>query len=175
MDENISEILISAEDIKKRVKQLGETLSEDYKDKNPLLVCTLKGSVIFFADLVRELNIKCEFDFISVSSYNNNTVSSGKVRILKDIDTDVKNRHVIIIEDIIDSGITLFNLRNLLNGRNPASLKICTLLDKPSRRVADIKSDYVGFEIPDKFVIGYGMDVAEGYRNLPYIGVFKTE
>lgn len=175
MEKNISEVLFSAEDIKERVKQLGEAITNDYKDKNPLLVCPLKGSAIFFADLVRELNIMCEFDFMCVSSYNNDTVSSGEVKIKKDLDSNINGRHVLIIEDIIDSGITLFNLKNLLNGRNPASLKICTLLDKPSRRIADIKSDYIGFEIPDKFVIGYGMDVAEGYRNLPYIGVFKTE
>lgn len=174
MEENISEVLFSAEDIKNRVKQLGEILTNDYMDKNPLLICPLKGSAIFFADLVREIKISCEFDFMSVSSYNNDIVSSGKVKIKKDLESNINGRHIIIIEDIIDSGITLFNLKNLFAARNPASLKICTLLDKPSRRIADIESDYVGFEIPDKFVIGYGMDVAEKYRNLPYIGIFKT-
>lgn len=174
MNENTSEILISADKIKKRVKELGDLLAKEYADKNPLFICPLKGSVIFFADLIREINIQCEIDFMSVSSYNSNTVSSGEIKINKDIGSDINGRHVLIVEDIIDTGLTLYNLKNLLGLRYPASLKICTLLDKPSRRIADITSDYVGFEIPDKFVVGYGMDLAERYRNLPYIGVYNA-
>lgn len=175
MSENISEILITAENIKIKVSELGAAISRDYNNKNPLLICPLKGSVMFFADLVREINITCEIDFMSVSSYNSNTVSSGKVNIKKDIDVDVNNRHVLIIEDIIDTGLTLYNLNNILGQRNPASLKICTLLDKPSRRKVQIEADYKGFIIPDKFVVGYGMDLAERYRNLPYIGVYTAK
>lgn len=172
MDNNISEILFSEQQIQSHVKQMGIILTEEYKDKNPLLICPLKGSVLFFADLIREIKIPCEIDFMAVSSYNNNTETSGEVKILKDLSCDIKNRHVLIIEDIIDTGITLFHLIKLLGSRNPASLKICTLLDKPARRLADIKSDYNCFEIPDKFVVGYGMDLAERYRNLPYIGIY---
>ncbi len=172
MDKNISEILFSEEQIKTRVKQMGKVLTEEYKDKNPLLVCPLKGSVIFFADLIREIKIPCEIDFMSVSSYNSNMESSGDVKILKDLSCDINGRHVIIVEDIIDTGITLSKLMKLLGSRNPVSLKICTFLDKPSRRIADVKSDYNCFEIPDKFVVGYGMDFAEKYRNLPYIGIY---
>jgi len=175
MEGNISKILFSEKDIKNRIKQLGQIISEEYADKNPLLICPLKGSVIFFSDLSREIKIPCEFDFMNVSSYNSGTVSSGEVKISKDIDTDINGRHVIIVEDIIDSGNTLYKLKNILLERNPLSLRICTLLDKPSRRTADIKSDYIGFEIPDEFVIGYGMDVAEQYRNLPYIGIYSPD
>ncbi len=175
MSESISEVIITAENIKSKVSELGKIISRDYNNKNPLLICPLKGSVMFFADLVREINIPCEIDFMSVSSYNSNTVSSGEIKIKKDIDADVNNRHVLIIEDIIDTGLTLYNLKNILGQRNPASLKICTLLDKPSRRKVRIEGDYKGFVIPDKFVVGYGMDLAERYRNLPYIGVYKAE
>lgn len=173
IEKNISEILISADDIKKRVKELGILLKSEYNSKDPLFICPLKGSIIFFSDLIREINIKCEIDFMSVSSYNSSTVSSGSINIKKDIDTDINNRHVLIIEDIMDTGLTLKKLTKILGQRNPASLKICTLLDKPSRRIADITSDYRGFEIPDKFVVGYGMDFSERYRNLPYIGVLN--
>lgn len=172
MENHVSEILFSEQQIKSRVKQMGKILTEEYKEKNPLLICPLKGSVLFFADLIREIKIPCEIDFMSVSSYNNNTETSGHVKILKDLSCDIKNRHVLIIEDIIDTGITLSHLIKLLGSRNPASLKICTLLDKPSRRIADIKSNYNCFEIDDKFVVGYGMDLAERYRNLPYIGIY---
>lgn len=175
MEGNISKILFSEKDIKNRIKQLGQIISDEYENKNPLLICPLKGSVIFFSDLSREIKIPCEFDFMNVSSYNSGTVSSGEVKISKDIDTDINGRHVIIVEDIIDSGNTLYKLKNILLERNPLSLRICTLLDKPSRRTADIKSDYIGFEIPDEFVIGYGMDVAEQYRNLPYIGIYSPD
>ena len=175
MAQNINEVLFSAEDIKERVKQLGAELAEEYKDKNPLLICPLKGYVMFFADIIREMDIPCEIDFMVVSSYNSNTVSSGEIKILKDLSSSVNGRHVVIIEDIIDTGLTLFNLKRVLGHRNPASLKICTLLDKPSRRIADITGDYCGFVIPDKFVVGYGMDVNEQYRNLPYIGIYNPD
>ena len=168
-------MFISEEQLKTRVKELGAKITEDYKDKNPLLICPLKGSVLFFSDLIREIKTACEIDFMSVSSYNNDTVSSGEVKIKKDLDISINGRHVLIVEDIIDSGITLHYLKNLLSDRNPASIKICTCLDKPSRRITDVKGDYTGFEIPDKFVIGYGMDIAEQYRNLPYIGIYTPD
>ena len=130
---------------------------------------------MFFSDIVREIKIPCEIDFMTVSSYNSNTVSSGEIKILKDLTENINGRHVLIIEDIIDTGLTLYNLKKMLSGRNPESLKICTLLDKPSRRIADIKGDYCGFVIPDKFVVGYGMDLNEKYRNLPFIGIYESE
>lgn len=172
MVNNISEVLFSEKQIKSAVIKLGKILTEDYKNKNPLLICPLKGSLLFFSDLIREIKTPCEIDFMSVSSYNSNTISSGEVKIKKDLDTNINGRHVLIVEDIIDTGITLNHLVKILGSRNPATLKICTLLDKPSRRIANIKSDYNCFEIPDKFVVGYGMDLAERYRNLPYIGIY---
>lgn len=174
-EHEIKKVLFSAEEIKTRVAELGKILTEDYKNKNPLLICPLKGSVMFFSDIVREINIPCEIDFMAVSSYNSNTVSSGEIKILKDLTENINGRHVLIIEDIIDTGLTLCNLKKMLSGRNPESLKICTLLDKPSRRVADITGDYCGFVIPDKFVVGYGMDLNEKYRNLPFIGIYESE
>ena len=174
-EHEIKKVLFSAEEIKTRVAELGKILTEDYKNKNPLLICPLKGSIMFFSDIVREIKIPCEIDFITVSSYNSNTVSSGEIKILKDLTENINGRHVLIIEDIIDTGLTLYNLKKMLSSRNPESLKICTLLDKPSRRIADIKGDYCGFVIPDKFVVGYGMDLNEKYRNLPFIGIYESE
>ncbi len=174
-EHEIKKVLFSAEEIKTRVAELGKILTEDYKNKNPLLICPLKGSIMFFSDIVREIKIPCEIDFMTVSSYNSNTVSSGEIKILKDLTENINGRHVLIIEDIIDTGLTLYNLKKMLSGRNPESLKICTLLDKPSRRIADIKGDYCGFVIPDKFVVGYGMDLNEKYRNLPFIGIYESE
>lgn len=174
-EHEIKKVLFSAEEIKTRVAELGKILTEDYKNKNPLLICPLKGSIMFFSDIVREIKIPCEIDFMTVSSYNSNTVSSGEIKILKDPTENINGRHVLIIEDIIDTGLTLYNLKKMLSGRNPESLKICTLLDKPSRRIADIKGDYCGFVIPDKFVVGYGMDLNEKYRNLPFIGIYESE
>ena len=174
-EHEIKKVLFSAEEIKTRVAELGKILTEDYKNKNPLLICPLKGSIMFFSDIVREIKIPCEIDFMTVSSYNSNTVSSGEIKILKDLTENINGRHVIIIEDIIDTGLTLYNLKKMLSSRNPESLKICTLLDKPSRRIADIKGDYCGFVIPDKFVVGYGMDLNEKYRNLPFIGIYESE
>ena len=174
-EHEIKKVLFSAEEIKIRVAELGKILTEDYKNKNPLLICPLKGSIMFFSDIVREIKIPCEIDFMTVSSYNSNTVSSGEIKILKDLTENINGRHVLIIEDIIDTGLTLYNLKKMLSSRNPESLKICTLLDKPSRRIADIKGDYCGFVIPDKFVVGYGMDLNEKYRNLPFIGIYESE
>ena len=174
-EHEIKKVLFSAEEIKTRVAELGKILTEDYKNKNPLLICPLKGSIMFFSDIVREIKIPCEIDFMTVSSYNSNTVSSGEIKILKDLTENINGRHVLIIEDIIDTGLTLYNLKKMLSGRNPESLKICTLLDKPSRRIADIKGDYCGFVIPDKLVVGYGMDLNEKYRNLPFIGIYESE
>lgn len=174
-EHEIKKVLFSAEEIKTRVAELGKILTEDYKNKNPLLICPLKGSIMFFSDIVREIKIPCEIDFMTVSSYNSNTVSSGEIKVLKDLTENINGRHVLIIEDIIDTGLTLYNLKKMLSGRNPESLKICTLLDKPSRRIADIKGDYCGFVIPDKFVVGYGMDLNEKYRNLPFIGIYESE
>ncbi|MFD1424499.1 hypoxanthine phosphoribosyltransferase [Laceyella sacchari] len=175
MHQDIKEVLISEEQIKEKVRELGQRLSEEYKDLNPLCVCVLKGAVPFMADLIREMPIKMEMDFMAVSSYGNSTTSSGVVRILKDLDASIEGRHVLIVEDIIDSGLTLSYLVEMLKGRNAASVKIVTLLDKPDRRKVDLSPDYCGFTIPDAFVIGYGLDFAEKYRNLPYIGVLKEE
>lgn len=174
-EHEIKKVLFSAEEIKTRVTEIGKTLTEDYKNKDPLLICPLKGSFMFFSDIAREIKIPCEIDFMAVSSYNSNTVSSGEIKILKDLTENINGRHVLIIEDIIDTGLTLYNLKKMLSSRNPESLKICTLLDKPSRRIADITGDYCGFVIPDKFVVGYGMDLNEKYRNLPFIGIYEPE
>lgn len=174
-EHEIKKVLFSAEEIKTRVTEMGKILTEDYKNKNPLLICPLKGSFMFFSDIAREIKIPCEIDFMTVSSYNSNTVSSGEIKILKDLTENINGRHVLIIEDIIDTGLTLYNLKKMLSSRNPESLKICTLLDKPSRRIAEITGDYCGFVIPDKFVVGYGMDLNEKYRNLPFIGVYELE
>lgn len=174
-EHEITKVLFSSEDIKTRVTEMGKVLTEDYKNKNPLLICPLKGSFMFFSDIAREIKIPCEIDFMAVSSYNSNTVSSGEIKILKDLTQNINGRHVLIIEDIIDTGLTLYNLKKMLSSRNPKSLKICTLLDKPSRRIAEITGDYCGFVIPNKFVVGYGMDLNEKYRNLPFIGIYEPE
>lgn len=175
METDIKEILISEEEIKNKIKELGETLSKDYEGKDPLMVCVLKGAVLFMSDLVRNMNIKLEMDFMAVSSYGSSTESSGVVRILKDLDKTVEGRDIIIVEDIIDSGLTLSYLIDLLNRRNVSSLKVVTLLDKPHRRTVNLVPDYSGFTVPDEFVVGYGLDFSEKYRNLPYIGILKPE
>ncbi len=171
---DVAEILISAEELDARVQALGAEISSVYQDKSPLLLSVLKGSVVFMADLMRTLTIPHAIDFMAVSSYGAATESSGVVRILKDLDTPIEGKDVLIVEDIIDSGHTLSYLRGLLLARNPASLRIVTLLSKPSRREVDVPVDWVGFDIPDKFVIGYGLDYDELYRDLPYIGVLKA-
>ncbi len=173
--EDIQSVMITEEEIAAKVAALGRQISEDYQGKNLLMVSVLKGSVVFVADLMRSITIPVSIDFMSVSSYGHGTKSSGVVKIIKDIDIDLEGRDLLIVEDILDSGKTLHYLRELLEGRNPASVRIATLLDKPSRREADVKPDYFGFVVPDEFIIGYGLDFAENYRNLPYIGVLKPE
>lgn len=175
MYNDLEKILITRKELALRVKELAKTLDEDYKGKNPIVVCILKGSALFFADLVREMKIPVEFDFLSISSYGNKTKSSGEVKMIKDLDNLIENRHVLLIEDIVDSGYTLTYLKKLLSSRGPASIKICTLLDKKSRREVPLEPDYCGFEIDDYFVVGYGLDYAQKYRNLPEIGILKPE
>lgn len=175
MKQDIEKILLSEEDIAVKVQELGKTLAAEYKDKNPLVICVLKGAVVFMADLIRHMDIPCEMDFMAVSSYGSGTESSGMVKILKDLDTSVQNRHVLVVEDIMDSGLTLSRLVELLRHREAASVKVVTLLNKPERRKVDISPDYKGYDVPDEFVVGYGLDYSEHYRNLPYIGVLKPE
>ena len=173
MRDDIDHILIGEEALQQRIAELGEQISMDYAGKAPLLVSVLRGSFIFMADLTRHIQPFCQVDFMAVSSYGAGTVSSGQVNIVKDLTDSIEGKDVIVVEDILDSGNTLSYLFQLLKARNPASLKLCALLDKPSRRTKPITADYVGFEVPDKFVVGYGLDYDELYRNLPYIGVLK--
>src|SRR4051794_41781914 len=170
-DQLIAETLVDEESLQARIAELGEDISRDYRGREPLLVGVLKGAVFFMADLVREITIPCEIDFMAVSSYGSGTDSSGVVRILKDLDANIEGRHVVIVEDIVDSGLTLSYLVRNLEARQPASLEVCALLTKPERREIDVPVRYTGFEIPNRFVIGYGLDFAERYRNLPYVGV----
>lgn len=172
MESNIR-ILISEKDIKQRVKELAEQISEDYRGRSVHIICILKGSIFFACDLMKKIDIPVTIDFMAVSSYGDDTVSSGRVRIVKDLDESISGKDVIIVEDIIDSGNTLSYLSELLGARGPASLNVCSLLDKPERRVTDVDVKYVGFEIPDEFVIGYGLDYKQRYRNLPYVGVLE--
>jgi hypoxanthine phosphoribosyltransferase len=166
-------VMISEEQVNERIRELAEQISKDYEGKSVHLICILKGSVFFSCDLAKRLTIPVTLDFMSVSSYGSETVSSGRVRILKDLDESIQGKHVLIVEDIIDSGNTLSYLRDLLSTRAPGSLEICTLLDKPDRRVTDVDVKYVGFIIPDEFVVGYGLDYDQYYRNLPYVGVVE--
>jgi len=175
MEEDIAEILIDEKTLQARIRELGEQISRDYQGKRPILVGVLKGAFMFMADLIRHISIPHEIDFMATSSYGQATESSGVVRILKDLDTPISGRDVLIVEDIIDTGLTLDYLIRILKARNPASLRVCTLLDKRERRRIPIPLDYVGFEIPNKFVVGYGLDFGEIYRNLPYIAVLKPE
>lgn len=173
---DIEKVYYSEEKLQEIVEKLGKQISEDYKDKNLLLVSVLKGSVVFMADLMRAITVPCAIDFMCVSSYKSGTESSGVVKIVKDLDINLEGYDLLIVEDILDSGKTLSSLKKILTSRNPKSIKICTLLDKPERRVVDdIFADYSGAEVPDEFVVGYGLDYAEKYRNLPYIGVLKRE
>lgn len=167
-------VMISEEQVAQRIKELAEQISKDYEGKSVHLICILKGSAFFSCDLAKRLTIPVTLDFMSVSSYGSETVSSGRIRILKDLDEPIKGRHVLIIEDIIDSGNTLAYLTELLGTRAPESLEICTLLDKPDRRVTDVDVKYVGFIIPDEFVVGYGLDYDQYYRNLPFVGVVEN-
>lgn len=172
-DPAIGEILVSGEDLRRRVAELGRQVSEDYEGRDLIMVGVLKGAVIFLADLMRGITIPCEVDFMAVSSYGSQTDSSGVVRILKDLDAPIQGRNVLIVEDIIDSGLTLQYLMRNLNARDPASLEVCTLLTKPDRLRVDLEPRYVGFEIPDRFAIGYGLDHAQRYRNLDYVAALN--
>ena len=173
MNNDIEKVLYSKEEIENKVASLGQQLSKDYAGKKPLVICILKGAILFMSDIVRKMDIPLEMDFMDISSYGGGTISTGEVRILKDLDTSVKDRDVLVVEDIVDTGRTLKALSELLLQREAKSIKICTLLNKPDRRVEGIDVDYVGFKVPDEFVVGYGMDYAGKYRNLPYVGVVK--
>ena len=175
MKNDIERVLFSKQELAEKTVELGKQLTEDYQDKNPLVVGILKGAMPFLSDLVKEMDIYLEMDFMDVSSYGNGTVSSGEVKIVKDLNTNVEGRDLVLVEDIIDSGRTLNYLIDMFKYRKARSVKIVTLLDKPEGRVVDIKADYVGFLVPNEFVVGYGLDYAERYRNLPYIGVLKPE
>jgi hypoxanthine phosphoribosyltransferase len=175
LEKAVTEVLIEPDALRQRVRELGDEISHDYQGRDLLLVGVLKGAVFFMADLMRHLTIPCEIDFMAISSYGDSTDSSGVVRILKDLDINIEGRHVLVVEDIIDSGLTLSYLIRNLEAREPATLEICALLTKPERREIDVPVRYVGFEIPNRFVIGYGLDFAERYRNLPYVGVLDPE
>ena len=174
-DPQIGEILVQPDDLKRKVREIGQQITADYAERDLLLVCVLKGAVFFLADLMRHIEIPCEVDFMAVSSYGSETDSSGVVRILKDLDRPIAGRDVLIIEDIVDSGLTLQYLLRNLGARGPASLEVCALLTKPDRRKVDLPTRYLGFEIPDKFAIGYGLDVGERYRNLPYVAALTDQ
>lgn len=173
MLKDIDRVLISEEELSKIVKELGAKITEDYKDKNLLLISILKGSVTFMADLMREINVPCNIDFMAVSSYGSGTKSSGVVKIIKDLDSSIEGKDLLIVEDILDSGRTLNYIKEILLARNPKSIRICTLFDKPERRDVDLYADYIGSKVPNEFIVGYGLDYNEYYRNLPYIGVLK--
>ncbi|WP_424768640.1 hypoxanthine phosphoribosyltransferase [Paenibacillus sp. sgz302251] len=175
MQNDIQEVLYDAQQISEKVKELGATLSKDFNGRNPLVICVLKGAFIFMADLVKEITVPLEIDFMAVSSYGQSTKSSGVVKIIKDLDVSVEGRDVLIVEDIIDSGLTLSYLIDVLERRNAKSVTVVTLFDKPARRTVDLEADYKGFTLPDEFVVGYGLDFAEKYRNLPYIGILKPQ
>ena len=172
---DIERVLFTEDEIKARVKELGQQLSRDYAGREVFCIGVLKGCFVCMADLLRSMDVKCELDFMVVSSYGSGTTTSGAVRITKDLGRSIEGKDVLVIEDILDSGVTLHYLRGFLEQRNPASFRICTLFDKPARRKADIAADYVGFLCPDEFIVGYGLDYDEKYRNLPYIGVLKPE
>ncbi len=169
----LEKVLISKEELNRRICEIAKTLDEDYKGKRPLMVAILKGSVMFFTDLIREMKTDLEIDFMSISSYGNGVKSSGEVKMIKDLDGKIEGKDVIIVEDIVDSGYTMKYLKNLLEARNPSSIRICALLDKPSRRETDVQVDYKGFEVGNEFVVGYGLDYASFYRNIPFIGILK--
>jgi hypoxanthine phosphoribosyltransferase len=175
LERGVGEILIDEERLQARIHELGAEISSDYAGRELLLVGVLKGAVFFMADLMRSITVPCEIDFMAISSYGASTDSSGVVRILKDLDINIENRHVVVVEDIVDSGLTLSYLVRNLESRGPASLEVCALLTKPGRREIEVDVGYVGFEIPNKFVIGYGLDFAERYRNLPYVGVLHED
>ncbi|WP_315122350.1 hypoxanthine phosphoribosyltransferase [uncultured Clostridium sp.] len=175
MKDDIKEILLDEEQIRSKIKEIGKQISKDYSGKDLLLIGVLKGSVPFMADLIKEIDIPCSIDFMAVSSYGNSSTTSGVVRILKDLDFEIEGKDVLIVEDIIDTGTTLRYLVDYLKGRKPASIEVASLLNKPERRMVEINARYMGFEVPDEFLVGYGLDYAEKYRNLPYVGVLKEE
>lgn len=175
MDQDILKVLYSEQEIARRIKEVGAQMFEDLQDKEPLFVSVLRGAFIFMADIVRACQVRCDVEFIAVSSYGNSTSSSGVVQITHDIQQDISGRHLVVIEDILDSGNTLYFLKQYFMTKGAASVSICTLLDKPSRRTKLITPDYTGFVVPDEFVVGYGLDYGQKYRNLPYIGVLKPE
>ena len=175
MRNDLQETLVSKEEIDAIVARLGAEISRDYEGKNPILITVLKGAFIFMADLCRAITVPCTMDFMSVSSYGSGSTTSGTVRIRKDLDVNIEGQHVIIVEDILDSGVTLSNLIELLKTRNPASMRLVTLFDKPDRRKADVTIDYCGMQVPDAFIVGYGLDYAEKYRNLPEVSILKPE
>ncbi|WP_128896619.1 hypoxanthine phosphoribosyltransferase [Longirhabdus pacifica] len=175
MHPDIEKVLFTEEEIQQKIAQLGVQLSEEYKDRSPLVICVLKGAFIFMGDLVKRMNVPLEVDFMAVSSYGNLTQTSGEVKIIKDLDISVEGRDILIVEDIIDSGLTLTYLVDLLKRRSANSVKIVTLFDKPDRRRVSLQPDYKGFVVPDYFVVGYGLDYGEKYRNLPFIGILKEE
>lgn len=177
MNRDIDHILVSQQQLQDKISELGAQISRDYDGHELLLVSILKGSVVFMADLMRAITIPCAIDFMVVSSYggSNTTTTTGLVKIVKDLDQDLSGKDVLIVEDILDTGVTLSHLMPMLQMRNPRSVKICSILSKPSRRKADIEPDYMGFEVPDEFVVGYGLDYDEKYRNLPYVGVLNPE
>jgi len=175
LERAVGEVLIEEPVLQQRIAELGREISADYQGRDLLLIGVLKGAVFFMADLMRHLSVPCEVDFMAISSYGAATDSSGVVRILKDLDINIEGRHVLVVEDIIDSGLTLSYLTRTLEAREPASLEVCTLLTKPERREVEVPVRYVGFEIPNRFVIGYGLDFAERYRNLPYVGVLHDD
>ena len=175
MNNDIERVLISEEDIEKKVTEIAEGISEEYKGKEVILIGILKGSVMFMSDLMKKITIPCKMDFMAVSSYGEGSESSGVVRILKDLDFEIRDKHIILVEDIIDSGVTLTYLLKYLNARRPASLEIACLLNKKERRKVEVNAKYIGYDVPDYFLVGYGLDFAEKYRNLPYVGILKEE
>jgi hypoxanthine phosphoribosyltransferase len=172
---DIQEVLFSEKQLAAIVERIGNQISEDYKGKRLLLASVLKGSVVFMADLMRAIKIPCEVDFMSVSSYGSGTKSSGIVKITKDLDINLEGYDLLVVEDILDSGVTLHYILRMMQARNPNSIRLCTLFDKPERRTVEVKADYVGAEVPDAFIVGYGLDYAQKYRNLPFVGVLKPE
>ena len=175
MKEDVLRVLLSEDEIREKVRELGGKITADYKNSNLMLVTVLKGAVVFLADLMRQIDVPAEIDFMVVSSYGSGVKSSGVVKIVKDLDVPIAGKDILIVEDILDSGLTLSYIKELLESRGPRSIRIATLLDKPSRRKVDLQADYIGFSVPDEFVIGYGLDYDEKYRNLPYIGILKPE
>lgn len=175
MTDDISEVFFSEEQIEEITARIGKQISEDYKDKNLMLVCVLKGSIMFMSDLMKHISIPCKIDFLAAESYGSAMKSSGEVKITKDLSSDIRGLDLLLVEDILDSGRTLKKLTEFLRLKEPASVEICTLLDKPSRRAVDVKAKYIGSEVQDQFVVGYGLDFNQYYRNLPYIGILKPE